>query len=231
MKLKAIIKIMVDVVMTAALLFLMGYHLWSDFAHEWVGAGLFVLFVAHNVLNLNWYKNLFKGKYTIIRILGVFINMLMLAAMLAQIYSGIVMSGHVFDFIPRIGGTSLARRLHILGSHWGFVLMSLHIGLHWNMFIGMAKKGFKITKPSKIRPAQLFTVGFLIAAYGVYVFVKRDFAAYMLLRSEFVFLDFSESKLLFYLDYLSLMGLGVFIAHYLSKAIRKINGNTRKEGK
>ncbi|RKJ43614.1 hypothetical protein D7X98_15410 [bacterium 1XD8-76] len=38
------------------------------------------------------------------------------------------------------GGMALARRLHILGSHWGFLLMSVHFGLHWNMVIRMAQK-------------------------------------------------------------------------------------------
>jgi len=42
------------------------------------------------------------------------------------------------------------------------------------------------------------------------------------LKSEFVFLDYGESKLLFYIDYLALMGLCIFIAHYGAKAIRKL---------
>ena len=51
-----------------------------------------------------------------------------------------------------------------------------------------------------------FIIGLLTAAYGVYVFIKRNFLTYMLLRSEFVFLDYEEPKLKFFLDYLALMG-------------------------
>lgn len=36
----------VDGLMTLALLFLMGYQLWGEAAHEWVGAGMFVLWIA-----------------------------------------------------------------------------------------------------------------------------------------------------------------------------------------
>lgn len=36
---KGKIKIDVDVLMTAALLFLMGYQFWGEMAHEWVGQG------------------------------------------------------------------------------------------------------------------------------------------------------------------------------------------------
>ena len=50
--------------MTLGLLFLMGYHLWGDTAHEWVGAGLFLLFILHHVLNWRWWTGLFKRKYT-----------------------------------------------------------------------------------------------------------------------------------------------------------------------
>lgn len=39
MKPKQCAKILVDVLMTAGLLILMGYHFWGDTAHEWVGAG------------------------------------------------------------------------------------------------------------------------------------------------------------------------------------------------
>lgn len=34
-----------------------------------------------------------------------------------------------------------------------------------------------------------FIIGLLAAAYGVYVFITRNFLTYMFLRNEFVFLD------------------------------------------
>ena len=67
-----------------------------------------------------------------------------------------------------------------------------------------------------------FIIGLLTAAYGVYVFIKRNFLTYMLLRSEFVFLDYEEPKLKFFLDYLALMGLCIFIAHYIAKLFRRV---------
>ena len=42
MKPKAKIKLAVDLLMTVLLLFLMGYQLWGDAAHEWAGAGMLV---------------------------------------------------------------------------------------------------------------------------------------------------------------------------------------------
>ena len=221
MKPKAIIKLAVDVVMTLALLFLMGYHLWGEVLHEWIGMGMFVLFIAHHILNGKWHKALFKGKYNALRILTLCIDFLVLAVMLIQMYSGIVMSRYVFAFLPIDGGMSLARRLHILGAYWGFILMSLHLGLHWNMILGMFRKAAGIKSKGKSRSILSFIIGLAIAGYGVWAFISRDFPTYLLLKSEFVFLDYSEPKILFYIDYIALMGLCIFIAHYSTKLIRK----------
>lgn len=64
-------------------------------------------------------------------------------------------------------GMSLARRLHILGSYWGFLLMSIHLGLHWNMVIGIVKREFKIKKISKPRAVFFFLTGLVISLYGL----------------------------------------------------------------
>ena len=62
MKPKTVVKLSVDVLMTLSLLLLIGYQFWGDTAHEWVGTGMFVLFIAHHLLNLNWHKRLFKSR-------------------------------------------------------------------------------------------------------------------------------------------------------------------------
>lgn len=227
MKPKLKIKCGIDILMTFALLFLMGYQFWGEQAHEWAGAGMFILFILHHVLNRQWYKALFHGRYTPVRVFQTIDNVLVFVSMLALMYSGIVMSRYVFDVLPISGGKALARRLHILGSYWGFLLMSVHLGLHWNMFISMAKKWLKVKQISKLRSALLFAAGLVIFLYGLSVFIRRDFLTYLFLKSEFVFLDYSESILLFYLDYLALMGLCIFISHYLSRLLRKVCG--RKE--
>lgn len=215
MKPKLTAKIIIDILMTLALLFLMGYQLLGDVAHEWVGTGMFLLFIVYHALNFNWHKNLFKNKYTARRIAVLCIDILVFADMLMMMFSGIVMSRHVFAFLPISGGVMLARRLHILGSYWGILLMSLHLGMHVKIFAGMIKKRVRIPTPA------VFVPSLIIAAYGVYAFIKRDFLTYMFLRSEFVFLDYDEPKILFYLDYISLMVMCVFVGHYFSKLFDK----------
>lgn len=227
MKTKAKIKIMIDIFMTIGLLFVSGYQFWEEATHEWVGAGMFMLFIAHHFLNVSWYKNLFKGKYTSVRIFQLLINLALLVVMVMQMYSGIVLSRHVLSFLPIESGLALGRRLHILGAYWGFLLMSLHLGLHWNRILGMIKKCAKINRISRLCPRLCFIAAILTSGYGTFVFLKREFPTYMLLKSEFVFMDYSEPIFLFYLDYLALMGLCIFVSHYILKLCQR--GCNRKE--
>lgn len=44
-----------------------------------------------------------------------------------------------------------------------------------------------------------FVAGLFIALYGAGVFVQRDFLSCMLLKNEFVFMDYEEPKIRFYL--------------------------------
>ena len=185
------------------------------------------MFIVHQVCNLNWYKNLFRGRYTPMRIRQCMINTLTLAAMLALMYSGITMSRNVFVFLPIRGRAALARRLHILGSYWGYVLMSLHFGLHWGMALNVVVK--KSILKHKYQAAG-FIISLHVAAYGVYVFIQRNFLTYIFLRCEFVFLDYEEPRLKFFLDYLALMGLCIFIAYYIAKLVRKAGTGRRKGG-
>ncbi|MDR1827210.1 MAG: DUF4405 domain-containing protein [Methylobacteriaceae bacterium] len=228
MKPKAIVKTAVDSLMTAAVLAMMGRHLWGNAFHEWLGVFTGVLFLVHNILNYRWYAALFKGRYTLQRTAGLWVTMLLLAAMAALLASGIVMAGSTFG-LPKITGmTALARQLHILGSHWGFLLISLHLGMNWKMLVGMATKPLALSRPSPSKRAVMFTAALMIAAYGAYVFVKRDFITGLLLKSEFVFLDFSEPKLLFLVDYIALMGLGVFSGHHMSKGLKAVSDMLRR---
>lgn len=135
------------------------------------------------------------------------IDTLVLITMLLQMYSGIVMSRHVFSFLRIEGGMMLARRLHILGAYWGFALMSLHLGLHWSMLMGMAKKRFGLVKPSKGRAIVLFLAGLVIAAYGLAVFLLRELPSYMQLRMNLCSWIMMNQSFCFIWITLAMMGL------------------------
>jgi len=220
MKSKRIVRILADIGMTVVLLLLMAYSLIGERMHEWIGCSMFALFVIHHVLNIKWCRNLFRGRYTPFRIVQTLLVALMLCSMIGSMVSGIVLSRHVFADLPIEGGSAWARTVHMICAFWGFVIMSLHLGLHWNIMMGMGKKLFK--KPSKVRTWFARSTAFAIAAYGVYAFGVRQIGEYMLLKTPFVFFDFDKPLIFFYLDYLAVMGIFVCIGHYGSKLLRKI---------
>lgn len=227
MKKKFICKIVIDMIMTVLLLFLMARQLTGDFLHEWLGAGMFILWIAHHVLNRKWYNRLFEGKYTFASILQTVTDFAVFLTMLGLMVSGIILSREVFAFLPISGGIAPARSLHMLSAFWGFVLMSLHLGLHWNMILGMVSKATGQAASKNVRII-LRVAAALTAGYGFYAFIKNEFLSYMFLTSSFVFFDFERPVLLFFTEYTAIMGLFIFLAHYTSKGLQRLNGRRKK---
>lgn len=243
MKPKTMVKVLVDWLMFTLLMVQMGRHLWGNTAHEWTGAGMFVLFILHQVLNLDWYRRVLKGRYSPVRILGLIVNALVLAAMTGMIISGVTLSQQVFSFLPIKGGTAFARLLHMVSTYWGFVIIGLHLGLHWQIVMelhwkkvlgavlgkisGMVPdmrrkpKTKKTARAAAVRSFLLNITGMAIAVYGLYAFLDRGLLTYMFLQNQFVFLDYGESRIFFYLDHLGMTGLFVWAAHNAAKFLKK----------
>lgn len=79
----------------------------------------------------------------------------------------------------------------MLSAFLGFVLMSLHLGLHWGMLMGMVRKAFKL-RAYFPRTIILRVIGGMIAVYGLYAFIKNQIGMYMFLRIQFVFFDYEQ---------------------------------------
>lgn len=197
---------------------LMARPLTGDEGHEWVGVCAAVLFVLHNALNFQWYKNLPRGKYTARRALQTAINFLVIVSVAGIVASGAMMSRHAFGFLRIEGGMSFARQLHMVSAYWGFIFMSLHLGLHLERIPGMAKKAAGVSPrlpvPAK---ASLRGLAVVVAAYGAYAFARHDIASYLLLRNQFAYFDYERAAMLIYADYAAIMFLFAFTAHYAMK--------------
>ena len=218
MKQKTILKIVIDIGMTVMLLLLMTYELNGEAAHEWLGIGMFVLFVIHHILNRKWSRSVFKGKYTLFRIWQTVLVIGILITMAGSMYGGVILSRHALSFLPIEGGSALAREIHMVSAYCGFVLMSLHLGLHWSMMMGMAKRLVKeIPTAGKW---VLRGIAALIAGYGVYAFIRREIGHYMFLQNQYVFFDFEEPLIFFLADYIAVMALFVWVSYYFSKRLK-----------
>lgn len=221
MSVKRKIQIIIDVLMVIMLPFLMSYIMAGERIHEWAGIVMFLLFITHHILNFYWVKNIAKGSYNKVRILGTAINLCLLVIMITLMVSGIMMSKHLYVNLPLDGGTGTARIAHLLASNWGFVLMSLHLGLHWNIFLGMAKKAAKGKAESVREVIVLRVTAALISVYGIYTFFKRQIGSYLFLTNQYVFFEESEMLPYFLIDYLAVMGLFICMGYYLTKIVKQ----------
>ena len=210
-------RIALDIVMAALMPVLMAYSLVGEALHEIVGSAIFILFIVHQVLNRKWYGAAFKGKYTPRRIFQTVLNASLLVFMILQPVSGILLSKHLYTFIPVLPVTATLRTIHMTVPYWGYVLLSVHAGTHLLPLF------------SKVKNAPLMRLficaGVLISGYGVYAFIRRGFPGYMSGSTMFAFFDTSEPLILFILDYLSVMVLfallGALTAYLLGKLAKK----------
>ena len=212
---KSRIRIIIDILMLVTMPLLMAYSLIGEKFHEIVGTGIFVLFIIHHILNRKWYSALFKGKYNARRIIQTVLNMLLFIFMILQPVSGILMSKHLYTFLPVLPVSSSARSIHMLLAYWGFVLLSIHAGTH--MIAPLRKLHGKNIKTF----AALCAIWCFISVYGCIAFIRRGFPGYMSFKTAFAFFDYSERIIYFLMDYIAIMllfmAVGCLIIYGLGK--------------
>ncbi len=198
--------------------------------HEWLGTGMLALFLVHQILNAGWWKNLCKGKYTLSRAFGTVIGILLVLDMSALFVSGIMMSGFVFDFLPISRGMAVARQLHMLASHWGLILISVHLGLHMEMFMGIGRRIFRISENNTARAWILRIIVFAGSIYGIYAFTDLRMPDYLFLKAQFIMADESKPSVLYFAENAAVIWLFAAIGHYLDRFLRHLSRPVRKKG-
>lgn len=229
MKWAAIIKICVDAVMYLLFLLLMGQYLLRDAPHEWLGLVAGVLFTLHNILNYKWYKSLFKGKYKAMRIVQTAVNILLLLAVVGCMLSGIFASQDIFA-VGNGSTIEFGRFLHLVTTAWAFILMSVHLGLHWAQLVGMAKK-IHVNPKTQILLRRLFRLLVIaLCMYGVYLFTERRFWEELFHRIDYQ-KEYDESKTFFvYLaESAVLSAMFTSVTYYAKKLTMRKKQPYRKE--
>ena len=206
------LRMTIDITMTILSIVLMGgnYLFPADIVHEILGVALFVLWGVHIALNRRWYSALFRGKYNPYRVMQTIINCCILICTIFLMISGIILSNHIFTFLNIQGGLGFARIAHLLASHWYYLFMSLHIGLH------VGRLFQNIT--AKIIPRIILA---LVCAYGIYAFIARGVWKYLILQQQFFFFNLERGYILFAIDYISIIILFSTLSHLLAKSLKK----------
>lgn len=213
-------KHIVDILLGIGLLLLMSYQVVGEAGHEWTGIAMTALMIVHQILNRKWIAALFKGKYTPLRITQTFINAALVICFLLTVLCGINMSVYAVPFLGDFMRASLGRRLHLTLSHWCFVLMGLHLGLH----IPAMLKGVQ----GKNARRAGFGLSILAAGSGLWLFLRNNYPDYLFYRVPFAFIDYDKAVLLVLLEALLIAFFWVFLGAQCPKLLnRRAEKNSR----
>jgi len=205
------VRIIIDLAIIILLLCAYLYRIIGDTAHEWVGVSVFALFIAHNVINYRWYKNIGKGTYTIQRVIMTTVNALLALTMTTLVITGFMQSRTVLSFLNLTGGMVL-RQIHTTAAYWGLPLIGVHIGLHLGMFTRYIGNHRLIIYIMRI-------FAFLFAAFGVWSSFDRDIFSKLFLGFSFDYWPPEKPIVLFFAQTLSIIWLYILVAYYLPKLI------------
>lgn len=166
-----------DVLMVILMIVVMSYQATGNLFHEAAGVILLALFIIHNILNRNWYKNIPKGKYSGFRNMMLIINILTLICMLAAMGTGIYLSQSIFDSLWGMREAYLIRPWHVAAGAWGMILVSFHGGMH-----------IRIPREKK---ALYGLGGILCAVFGIWAFFVLDMPNRLILRDTGMYWRYS----------------------------------------
>ena len=206
------IRLPLDIMMTLVSIVLMGGNFLfpTEIVHEILGVALFVLWAIHIFLNRRWYGGIFKGKYNPYRIMQTVINCCILICTIFLMISGIILSNQLFTFLNIQSGLGFARIAHLLSSHWYYLFMSLHIGLHMGrLFQNVAAK----------KLPRIILV--LTCLYGLYAFIARGIWKYLVLKQQFFFFDLERGYILFAMDYISIIILFAVVSRLVAAILKR----------
>ena len=211
------VKRIVDVCMTVLLLCLMAYQVTGEALHEWIGIGMTVLVIIHQILNRKWYGAIYKGKYNLYRIATTVVNIALLLSFVLTAFCGMSMSSHAVPFLYGMTKVSFARRMHLSMSHWAFVLMGLHLGMHIPVMFA------RLHLTDKLKTV-ISAVLCVVAGIGLFLFIRNGMPDYLFFRVPFAFLDYEKAGALVFLENILMLSFWAFIGTEVAIFFRNSQG-------
>lgn len=171
-------------------------------AHEILGASVFILFLIHHILNRNFYRTMWKGNYTKLRIAFLVVDIFLFLMMILMVMSSLMISQYVFSFLP-FQNHMFGRMLHIVSAYSIYLLSALHLGLHFHTMIRVSK--------DKKQIIYLFLILFALV-FGIQGFIKKEFIQKLTLQNLYP-LYTSDSVIMMIIDYVGVFLLFVMIGY------------------
>lgn len=120
--------------------------------HEWIGIGLFVLFVAHTAQHYDWIVETLRSRssrHSWQRRANLIVDALIVIAFMVCAVSGLLVSGTVLASIGMYAdGYYFWNPLHAASAKVLFALLMVHIVLHARMVLHVMRNGESKDEPS-----------------------------------------------------------------------------------
>jgi hypothetical protein len=212
MKRQTLSKLVVDCLMVVGILLAMANKLTGNHAHELLGTCLVLLFIGHNVLNWRWYTTIpqrwssNRGKF------DVFLTTLFLLALGILVGSSLMISRSLYEFLGMDGSLAL-RQVHTTAATWFFILMSMHIGMHWSRVMAVFAGGRMLPSwPSaRLLVRRVLPIGIFL--YGVRASFEREVCSKLFMRNAFDNWAFDTAIMPYFLQNLAIIGSSVVLIH------------------
>lgn len=139
--------------------------------------------------------------------------------MIIMIFSILMVSENLFKGL-HFGSNYLGKCLHIISAYSIYMLIGLHLGLHYNTLV-------KLKRENKII-LNVFLILFAIV-FGINGFIKKEFIQKITLQSLFPLYS-EDSIVMIILDYVAILIMFVVIGYGLLRLLTLKNRN-KKENK
>lgn len=204
-------KIAVDAAMAVVMVALMATAIVQEAPHEWFGIALFVLVTTHIVHNRRWIVAVLRRRRNALQTAQLVTMALLVGCIVGLAASSLVLSKHVFGFLPALPGAAWARRIHMICSYWAFVLAFVHAGLHMRL-------------PRRMSARSLWACRLawdLVACYGVWSFMNLGLPAYLLGQVQFAAVDFQTPLVLSFVRWTAIATLVAGVTYLLRERLSR----------
>ena len=210
---------MIDISMTILSVILMGGTVLfaDDRVHQILGMVLLGLWAVHTVLNHRWYGSIFRGRYNAYRIMQTIVNVGITLCAVLLMLSGMSMAW----FMPVGIGLGAARIIHLVSSHWYYIFMAFHLGMHISMIAAKIRQKNIWASPTMTWRVIGYCCLAAVCGYGIFAFIIRGVWKYMFGVQQFFFLDLDRGYVLFAIDYIAILVLLAAASHFVTKTLMR----------
>lgn len=212
-------RLVVTTCLPLLLIAVMSFQFMPKFLHEILGVVWMLLVLWHLYHNRSFWQKLRRGSWTLGRLLGTFVDLLLLAVMLAVFLAGLGISNYLLrGVLPlEIQRSIVLHQYHKSLSYALLILCGLHWGMHWQVWQKQWQKFIKLSLPLSCRRLMIAMTAFVVLASGVLGSFMNQVGDRLLMKHIFVTEAVKQPGAIYVLLLAGMLGLYVIAGIVLKK--------------